>query len=304
MRVDDYPPQEPLGEVGTAYRDECLRMSKGIDGIEHAYAKEHPCQSVLVFKPRSANGSVLLWMHGGGWTNGYKEMMAFMAPPLNEAGITFVTIGYRLAPEYTFPIGWLDAARAVGWVHGNIANFGGDPQKIFVGGHSAGAHYAALLTVRRDWCAPLGLPDDVVCGCLPISGTYYFTHGSGLAMRPRFLGPAVYQNELWASPLHHIAKRRFPPILLAHGANDFPHLINQAKEMERQVHQVGGKISRIELSECNHFEAAYSVGKSDGLWLREAFQLMASNADHESRHRDKQKMTTANSSSDSAVLKL
>jgi arylformamidase len=301
MRVDDYPPQEPLTDIGTAYRDECLRMSKGIDGTEIAYANEHPCQGILVFAPRSANGSVLVWMHGGGWTNGYKEMMAFMAPPLNEAGITFVTVGYRLAPEYTFPIGWLDAARAIRWVYANIAKFGGDPRSIFVGGHSAGAHYAALLTVTRDWLAPLGLSDDMVRGCLPISGTYYFTEGSGLAMRPRFLGPAVYQNELWASPLHHVTGKSVAPILLAHGDNDFPHLIRQAKEMEHRVRQAGGQISRVELPECNHFEAVYSAGKPGGTWLREALRFMASSADHDIRHLDSSTPMSAIASSDSDV---
>jgi arylformamidase len=277
MRVDDYPPQEPLSDVGTTYRDECFRMSRGIEGIEQAYAEKHPCQGALVFRPRHANGSVLVWMHGGGWTNGYKEMMAFMAPPLNEAGIIFVSIGYRLAPEHTFPIGWLDAARAISWVYANIATFGGNPKKIFVGGHSAGAHYASLLTVRRDWLSPLGLPDHVVQGCLPISGSYYFTEGCGLAMRPRFLGPAVYQNELWASPLHHVAdKHRFPPILFAHGGNDFPHLIRQSKEMERRLHEAGSPARRIEIDHCNHFEAAYSAGNRDGVWFHEAVRFIAS----------------------------
>ena len=226
-----------------------------------------------------------------------------MAPPLNEAGIIFVTIGYRLAPEYTFPIGWLDAARAISWVYANVGKFGGDPQKIFVGGHSAGAHYAALLAVRRDWLAPLGLPDHAVRGCLAISGTYYFTEGCGLAMRPRFLGPAVYQNELWASPLHHVANKRFfSPMLLAHGANDFPHLITQAKEMERRVREAGGQISRIELAQCNHFEAAYSAGKRDGVWFREALQFIVSeDTNHQNKVPDEREMPIISRSKSSAL---
>jgi arylformamidase len=276
MRIEDYPSQEPLSDVGTAYRDECLRLSRGIQGAENSYAQDHPCQGALLFMPREPNGSLLVWMHGGGWTNGYKEMMAFMAPPLNNAGITLVSIGYRLAPEFTFPVGWLDAARAVGWVYSNIEKWGGDRQRIFVGGHSAGGHYATLLTVRRDWLAQLGLPHDLMIrGCLPISGTYYFTEGCGLAMRPRFLGPVESRNEIDASPLHHLGNSPISPILMAHGSEDFPHLMRQAMKMESAVTEVGGRIGRIVLPECNHFGAAYSAAYPDGPWVQKAISFMA-----------------------------
>ena len=74
-------------------------------------------------------------MHGGGWTNGYKEWMAFMAPAFTAAGVTFATVGYRLAPKNLFPAGVDDAIAALAWLHDNAAAFDCDPARIFLGGH-------------------------------------------------------------------------------------------------------------------------------------------------------------------------
>jgi arylformamidase len=214
-------------------------------------------------------------MHGGGWTNGYKELMAFMAPALNRAGITFVSVGYRLAPEFTFPTGWLDAANAMRWISLNAPRIGGDPKRLFVGGHSAGGHYAALLAVRRDCLATLELPQDFIRGCLAISGIYNFTEDSGLSMRPRFLGPVEERNERAASPMCHLDSE-LPPMLLAHGTEDFPHLMTQAKEMERRVREAGGAVERVELPGCSHLGAAYCAGLPKGAWLPKAIDFMTS----------------------------
>ena len=89
-----------------------------------------------------------------------------MAPALNAAGITFVSAGYRLAPQHVFPAAVDDCVRAVDWVRRNVAAHGGDPQQLFIGGHSAGGHYAALLAVDDAWLKDIGPPRSVVRGCL------------------------------------------------------------------------------------------------------------------------------------------
>ena len=157
-----------------------MRLGAGLEGIERRYGAD-PYQSVAVFRAPAPNGTLLAFMHGGGWTNGYKEWMAFMAPAFTAAGVSFATIGYRLAPAHVFPAGTDDVIAALALLHQNAAEFGYDPARIFLGGHSAGGHYAALLAVRRDWQAKAGLPQDVIRGCLPISGVYDF----GAAIRPQ-----------------------------------------------------------------------------------------------------------------------
>ena len=258
-----YPAQEPFSEIGAKYHVRVQELGAGIEGESFAYGDD-PYQELAVFAAPNPSGTVVAFMHGGGWTNGYKEWMAFMAPPLTAAGITFVSIGYRLAPAVTWPAGVEDAAAGVAWIHANIAAHGGDPGRIFVGGHSAGGHQAAWLGVRSDWQETVGLPADVIRGVLPVSGVYDFTAGNGMPSRPRFLGDAT-DNDRDASPVHTITTT--PPFLMSWGDSDFPHLIDQAKNMARALRGAGGKVEAIELSNCDHLGASYACGEPHGPWL-------------------------------------
>jgi acetyl esterase/lipase len=272
MRIEDYPPQEPLSPIGRAYAEECMRRGEGVAGAEDAQYGADPYQSVAVHHAKTPSGIVLLFWHGGGWTSGYKEHMAFMAPSFTTAGVTFISGGYRLAPQNLFPIAFEDCADAIAWIHANAARFGGDPTRIFIGGHSAGGHYAALLAVTRAWRAKRTLPHDVVKGCLPISGVYQFGEGAGLSVRPRFLGsnPAA---ERAASPIQNIEAA--PPFLLAHGDKDFPHLMKQAEAMEAALKKAGGNVERIVLPGRDHFSASHAGGEAEGPWVPRALAWIA-----------------------------
>jgi arylformamidase len=270
MKLEEYPPQEPPSDNGRVYGDKVMQLGAGLEGIERRYG-EDAYQSLAVFRAPEGNGTLLAFMHGGGWTNGYKEWMAFMAPTLTAAGVTFATIGYRLAPTHFFPAGIDDTIAALTWLHDNAVAFDCDPTRIFLGGHSAGGHYAALIAVRRDWQAHAGLPRDVIRGCLPISGVYDFGAQSGLSTRPRFLGAAG--NEKLASPIDRIEEKP-PPFLIAHGDEDFPHLMKQAERMEAALRAAGGDVERVVLKGRNHFTASYAGGEPAGPWVPRALNWM------------------------------
>src|SRR6476619_7170545 len=222
MKLADYPPQEPLSEAGQIYGAECWRRSAPVAFDEFPFGGDH-YQRLLVAQAARPDGRVLLFWHGGGWTSGYKEWMLFMAPAFNDAGVTFVSAGYRLAPRHVFPAAVDDCVRAVDWILRNVATHGGDPQQLFIGGHSAGGHYAALLAVDDAWLKDIGTPRSVVRGCLPISAVFEFGAGSGLSMRPRFLG-ADADSDTRASPLLHL--NGVPPaFLVAYGTREFSHMI-------------------------------------------------------------------------------
>jgi arylformamidase len=278
MLIPHYPPQEPLSPAGQAYHEELMRRLPLQAGVELPYG-EDPYQGLSIFPASQPTGDVLVFFHGGGWTSGYKEWMSFMAPPLGAAGITFVSAGYRLAPQHLFPDGFLDCCEAVKSVATNIASYGGNPDRIFVGGHSAGGHYSALMAVCRDWQAERGLPENVIKGCLPISGVYTFGEGSGLSVRPRFLGPvdAPAANVLTekASPLNMIQGTP-PPFLLAFGTKDFPHLIPQAGMMARTLKAAGGQVVELPMDGRDHFTASFAGGEADGPWVHAATRWMAS----------------------------
>ena len=270
MRIEDYPPQEPLSEVGQTFADEVMARGEGVSAVDVQYGDD-PYRSIAIQTPVEPDGAVLAMMHGGGWTSGYKEHLNFAGPGATARGVVYASIGYRLAPQHLFPTGFEDSADAVAWLYRNVAEMGGDPARIFVGGHSAGGHYAALLAVRKDWQAKRGLPDDVVRGCLPISGVFRFGEGSGLSARPRFLGPE--SNDRPASPVLDI--QATPPFLIAHGGEDFPHLMTQAEEMEGALRGAGGDVTRLSMPGRNHFSACYAAGEEDGPWVGPAFEWMA-----------------------------
>ena len=273
MRIEDYPPQEPLSPLGAAYQARILALGQGIEGREARYGDD-PYQSLSVFEPARPTGEVLLFWHGGGWTSGYKEWMHFMAPAFTAQGITFVSAGYRLAPQHAFPVNRDDCADAVAWVHNHL---GGPGSRLFIGGHSAGAHLAALLAVTHDWRTSRGLPDQPLQGCLPVSGTYRFGEGSGLAVRPRFLGPVQDgRAEVLASPLAQLDAAACPPFLVTHGSRDFPHLVTQAAEFAAALRAARVPVQVQVLEGCDHFEASVACGDTTGGWVSHAVAWMRS----------------------------
>lgn len=275
MKTEDYPPQDPFPDFAIDFEREVSRRSEGIEGEDVSYGPD-PYQGIALHVPPEPNGSVYAFIHGGGWTCGYKEHMAFMAPGFNDAGVIFASIGYRLAPRHLWPAGLEDVASAFAWIFDHISEYGGDPEQLFLGGHSAGGHYSSLLAVRRDWQAPLGLPLDVVRGCLPISGVYRFGEGSGLSMRPRFLGDGP--NELAASSVLNIQGTP-PPFLMAHGSADFPHLMVQAEEMEKALLENDAEVERLVLPGRDHFSANFAGGEVEGPWLPQALAWIASHTE-------------------------
>ena len=272
MIIEDYPPQEPFTAIGAKYHTEVLRRGEAVRAIEVAYGRD-PYQRLAVVSADQPNGDVLVAFHGGGWTNGYKEWMLFMAPALTARGVTFVSAGYRLAPTHIFPEGYHDALDAIAAAHDSVGQWGGDPNRIFLGGHSAGGHLAALAAVSRDWQASRNLSERVIRGALPISGTYRFGDTSGLSMRPRFLGPPENGAEPAASPIQHVHPGA-PPFLIAYGEKDFPHLREQAEEFAAALRAAGVAVATSVLAGCDHLGASYASGDPDGDWLDAAVNWM------------------------------
>jgi len=258
MRREDYPPQEPLSEFARGYGEEVWRRVAPVHFEDHAFGAD-PYQRVALVVPARPTGAVFAFVHGGGWTSGYKEWNLFMAPAFAEAGVIFASIGYRLAPGTLFPHNLEDCADGIAWLHRHVGARGGNPDRLFIGGHSAGGHLTALLAVTGDWQARRGLPRNVVRGCLPVSGVYQFGEGSGLSMRPRFLGPADPAIDRAASPLLRL-EGESPPFFAAWGGKDFPHLIVQARAMIAALRSRGGAVEELELPGASHLEAHLATG--------------------------------------------
>jgi acetyl esterase/lipase len=120
MRIEDYPPQEPFSDFATPYVAEVLRRGADVVPTEEVQYGDDPYQSIAIHAASVPKGDVFAFVHGGGWTSGYKEQMNFMAPAFTAAGVTFCSIGYRLAPQHIFPKGLEDVADALSWIFRNI----------------------------------------------------------------------------------------------------------------------------------------------------------------------------------------
>lgn len=270
MNIGHYPAQDSLSPMGAAYQQRIFALGDGLQGEEHAYGAD-PYQSLAVFRPAHPSGEVLVFFHGGGWTTGYKEWMYFMAPAFQAHGITFVSAGYRLAPTHVFPAGLDDCADAVAWVIRHGMATAGAATRVFIGGHSAGGHYAALLAVTSAWRMQRRLDPSAIAGCLPVSGVYLFGPASGIAVRPRFLGPVRDgEAEAAASPLVQLQAAACPPFLLTHGSRDFPHLIKQAGQMVDALRAADVPVQVEILEDCDHFEASVVCGDASRPWVARA----------------------------------
>jgi acetyl esterase/lipase len=123
--------------------------------------------------PDAKNCPVIFWIHGGGWVVGDKSEVQEKPRAFTEHGFVFVSTNYRLLPKVEMGTLVQDVAKALGWVHKNIARYGGDPNRIFVMGHSAGAQLSALLCTDERYLKAENVSFDSLKGCVPVDGDTY-----------------------------------------------------------------------------------------------------------------------------------
>jgi acetyl esterase/lipase len=185
-------------ESGLAYRP---------DSEPDVYARER-CKLDVYHPVGASAAATVVWFHGGGLTGGNRSIPS----ALKGQGIIVVAVDYRLSPKAKAPAYIEDAAAAVAWTFKNIARYGGDTNRIFLSGHSAGGYLASLVTLDRRWLAVHGVDPDRLAGLVPFSGQsithFAIREERGLA-RTR---PLI--DDL--APVYHV-RNDAPPILLISG---------------------------------------------------------------------------------------
>lgn len=266
LRLEDYPPQTPRPEPILAVQKDLWDRSRDIDGVDIGWGDDI-YQHISIYPASKPNGSVFAFIHGGRWTSGHKEAMAFMAPAFQAAGITFASLGHRLAPLH-YEEGFSDLCNGIACLAANVDRHGGDPDRIFVGGHSSGGHYAAQLAVTRDWQARHGLGRDVIKGCLPISGVYDVSSDSDMADWPP---PCLAEGDdgRQKSPLYRLAETP-PPFLVSWGSADYPFLIPQAKAFAAALGDADTDLDTLEMEGKTHFSVMGEGAEPGGEWSQRA----------------------------------
>lgn len=159
---------------------------------------------------------VVVFVHGGSWRHGDREGYRFVGQRLAHAGALVLVPDYRKAPGHAFPDFMYDTARAVAWARDNAARLGGDPSRVFVMGHSAGAHMVALLATDRRYLASVGIEPRDLAGVVALAGPYDF-----LPLTDPELWEVFGEEADWprSQPVN-FADGDEPPFLLLHGSQD------------------------------------------------------------------------------------
>jgi acetyl esterase/lipase len=246
-------------------------------------------QILDIFTPEGAkNLPVVFWIHGGGWQTGDKSDVQIKPRIFNERGFVFVSTNYRLWPNVEMDVLIRDVAKSLGWVHKNIAGYGGDPKRIFVKGHSAGAQLAALICIDDRYLKEVGVPFDVLKGCVPVDGDTYdlpamivtaelrqTVHGLPLPKnghRIKFGNDP--EKHIDYSAVTHVAKDKgIPPFLILH-VSGHPDCTAQARRLGNVLVAAGIPTRVFGARETTHVKLNEDLGLPDDPATQELYKFL------------------------------
>lgn len=204
-----------------------------------------------IYKPVTASGPlpVLVFFYGGSWQRGDKSIYRFLGASLARAGIVAVIPDYRLYPPVLYPDFLRDSALAVRWAKDNAARFGGDPAKLFLAGHSAGAYNAVSLATDRRWLAEAGLePSRDISGVIGLAGPYDFLPLEDEELKIIF-GPAEARPK--TQPINYVDGKE-PPMLLLRPAGDTVVDPGNSVRLAKRITEKGGSATLKTYDRVNH----------------------------------------------------
>ena len=197
--------------------------------------------------PSTAAKPVVVFFYGGAWDSGDKSSYFFMAEALTSRGYVVVMPDYRVYPEVVFPLYMDDAALAIKWAFDNVAQYGGDPDKIFLMGHSAGAQLAALAAYDAKYLSAVGVDKRRIKGVVSVAGPMDFLP---LTEEKLFL---IFPENVRATsqPINFISGHE-PPTLLMHGLADTRVGIHNSRNLATRIRQYGGQVEETYYPDIGH----------------------------------------------------
>lgn len=249
----------------------------------------HKRQVLDVYSPDGAKDlPVVFWIHGGGWQQGDKSDVQIKPKIFTDRGFVFVSTNYRLLPDVEMDVLTRDVARAFGWTYRNIVKHGGDPQRVFVMGHSAGAQLAALICIDDRYLKEQGVPFSVLQGCVPVDGDTYdlpaiimtaefrqTVHGLPL---PRFGHRVKFGNDpkkhIDFSAVTHVAKGKgIPPFLILHVAGH-PNTTAQARRLGVVLKASELPVTVFGARDTTHVRLNANLGQPDDPATKELYRFL------------------------------
>jgi arylformamidase len=254
------------------------------------YATAHERQVLDVHAPAGAkNLPVVFWIHGGGWQTGDKNMVALKPKAFMDAGFVFVSINHRLLPTVDMGAITRDVASALGWVHRNIATYGGDPTRLLVMGHSSGGQLAALMCTDDRYAKAEGYSLTMIKGCVPVDAdtfdipaiiemaeTRARVHHLPLPTyghRQKFGDDPAKHRDF--STVTHVARNKgIPPFLILHIAGN-PDTGAQARRLAAVLETAGISAKVVAGRETTHASINDNLGAPHDPVTKEVFAFVA-----------------------------
>lgn len=221
-------------------------------------------QTLDVWRPATGRATaadgrlpVLIFWYGGGWVKGDRRAYAFVARAFAKAGFVVVLPDYRKVPQIRFPAMLQDGADAVRWTRDHIAEFGGDPARIALAGHSAGAYTVAMLTLDRRWLTAVGVDPGIVRAAIGLSGPYNFYPFTARRAIDAMQGAA---DPAMTQPIT-FARRDAPPMLLVTSTHDTEVKPHNAYDLERKLAALGAPVKLIDYAGLTHENVAMALSR-------------------------------------------
>jgi arylformamidase len=249
----------------------------------------HERQVLDVYSPPKAkNLPVVFWIHGGGWVTGDKSDVHIKPKVFSEKGFVFVSTNYRLLPSVEMGTIVRDVAKSIHWVHDHIAEHGGDPKRLIVGGHSAGAQLAALVCTDDRYLKAEGLSLAITKGCIPVDGDTYDVPAIIETAQARWRAHGLPKAKFghWEkfgndpakhrdfSAVTHVAKGKdIPPFLILHVAGH-PDTTAQAVRLGNVLKEAGLSVTVFAAKETTHNKINADLGRSDDPATQVMFEFL------------------------------
>src|SRR5215472_12505903 len=225
-----------------------------------------------IYRTSRPNAPVFVFIHPGNWLVGSAKQYGYPAEMFTNAGVHCVALDFIAIKEAGGDLGMMAAQvrRGIAWVYKNAASFGGDPERIFIGGHSSGGHLCGVALVT-DWKKDFGLPETTVKGGLCMSGMYEMTPVQ-LSWRRTYVNFTDAMVDAMSAQ-RHIDKLR-APITVTYGTLETPDFQRQSRDFAAAVKAAGKPVEVIQAPNYPHLEMAESLGNPYGPNGRAALALM------------------------------
>jgi len=235
-----------------------VAVTKGIVYIEGKPEDAAKHKLDLYVPKDKTNAPVFLFIHGGAWRSGDRALYPAFGNRFAKQGIVVAVISYRLAPKNPHPAQIEDVADAFAWVARHISEYGGDTNRIYVGGHSAGGHLAALLTLDESYLKARQLSAKDIRGVICLSGVYNVNDGS---KESKVFGKDESVKKA-ASPMSYV-KGSAPPFLVTYCQWDYPTLPFQARMFHRALKTAGISSELLYVPGEGHISEMLSITHDD-----------------------------------------